>query len=399
MEINKIDDNGKDKPAQSSVKDVKKEKGRSGASLIAFAIVGLLLLLVILTAGALVYSQIVERFSDDGEISLPIPGDDSQEIVVQVTEQEKQIIDLVEENMHSVVSIAISELSFTPDQGVVDRSSNIGSGFIVDPSGMIVTNQHVVSNLNSSYKVITEDGTEYEVKEIVRDDINDVAIIKIEAEGLNPVDLGDSDALLQGQTVVAIGTPLGEYAGSVTTGVISGLNRSVTTGSGSFFSTAKTFENVIQTDAAINPGNSGGPLLNSSGEVIGVNFATTAGADNISFALPINFVKERLDEYRTFGKFIKPYIGIEYQMISEAEARYYQGLVAGAFVRNVVQDGPADQGGVKRADIITKMNGDSVTGSFAAMIQQFDVGEEITLEVLREGEYLELKVVLQEAER
>ncbi len=375
----------------------KKDKSKGGASLIAKTMVGLLLLLVILTAGALVYSQFSGELSNDS--SNPENDDEnSQELVVQVTPQEKQIIDLVEENMHSVVSIAVSELSFSPDQGVVDRSSNIGSGFIVDPSGMIVTNQHVVSNLNSSYKVITEDGTEYEVKEIVRDDINDVAIIKIEAQGLNPVELGDSDALLQGQTVVAIGTPLGEYAGSVTTGVISGLDRSVTTGSGSFFSTTKTFENVIQTDAAINPGNSGGPLLNSSGEVIGINFATTAGAANISFALPINFVKERLDEYRTFGKFIKPYIGIEYQMISEAEASYYQGLVAGAFVRNVVQDGPADQGGVERADIITKMNGEAVTGSFAAMIQQFDVGEEITLEVFREGEYLELKVVLQEAE-
>jgi serine protease Do len=137
---------------------------------------------------------------------------------------------------------------------------------------------------------------------------------------LATLQLGNSDSLKPGQLVIAIGTPLGEYAGSVTTGVVSGLNRSVTAGSQGFWGIAKTYEDVIQTDAAVNPGNSGGPLLNSSGEVIGVNFATTSVAENISFALPANFVSRRLDEYRKYGKFMKPYLGVEYQMISEQEA-------------------------------------------------------------------------------
>jgi len=135
-------------------------------------------------------------------------------------------------------------------------------------------------------------------------------LIKVDATDLSPIDFGDSENIVVGQTVIAIGTPLGDYAGTVTTGVISGLERSVTTGASWFGETSKDYENVIQTDAAVNPGNSGGPLLNTMGEVIGINFATTTNADNISFALPINVVKNRVEEYITYGKFIKPYLGL-----------------------------------------------------------------------------------------
>jgi len=283
-------------------------------------------------------------------------------------------------------------------QGLVDEVSNIGTGFVVDPNGIIVTNQHVVSDTTAKYKVITSDGVEYEAVEILRDDGNDVALLKIDAKNLKALKLGDSDNLAVGQTVIAIGTPLGEYAGSVTTGVISGLGRSVTASSGWFGSTTKVYENVIQTDAAVNPGNSGGPLINTQGEVIGINFATTANADNISFALPINVVKQRLEEYRTYGKFIKPYIGISYQMISEYEALYYTDVVAGALVMNVDPNGPAAKADVKRGDIITKVNGKELVQSLAYEIQSHKVGEEITLEVWREGKTFTVKVTLAQAE-
>ena len=212
--------------------------------------------------------------------------------VITVTDDENVVINVVKQSTPSVVSIAISQVTLKRGQGLVDEVSNIGTGFVVDPNGIIVTNQHVVSDTTAKYKVITSDGAEYETVEILRDDGNDVALLKVDAKNLKALKLGNSDNLAVGQTVIAIGTPLGEYAGSVTTGVISGLGRSVTASSGWFDSTTKVYENVVQTDAAVNPGNSGGPLINTQGEVIGINFATTANADNISFALPINVVKQ-----------------------------------------------------------------------------------------------------------
>lgn len=315
-----------------------------------------------------------------------------------LTEDEDVIINVVKESSESVVSIAVTQVSLQVGEGVVDNVSNIGTGFIVDPNGLIITNQHVVSDISSTYVVITADGKQHSVAEIVRDDSNDIAILKIDAKNLKALELGDSDNLLVGQSVIAIGTPLGEYAGSVTTGVISGLSRSVKTSSGWFGSTSKVYENVIQTDAAVNPGNSGGPLISTEGKVVGVNFATSSGADNISFALPINIVKQKLEEYRTYGKFIKPYIGISYQMISEFEAMYYRDVVEGALVVGIDNQGPAAKAGIKTGDIITKINGEKVESSFSSLIQSFKVDEEIQVELWNDNETRTVKVVLEEAD-
>jgi serine protease Do len=317
---------------------------------------------------------------------------------ITVTEDENVVINVVKESSQSVVSIAVTQVSLQRGQGVVEDVSNIGTGFIVDPNGVIITNQHVVSNASATYVVITEDGKQHDVTEILRDDSNDIAILKIDAKDLKALELGDSDALQVGQTVIAIGTPLGEYAGSVTTGVISGLSRSVTTSSGWFGSTSKVYENVIQTDAAVNPGNSGGPLISTEGKVIGVNFATSSGADNISFALPINVVKQRLGEYRTYGKFIKPYIGISYQMISEFDAMYYSDVVAGALIMNTDPQGPAAKAGVKSGDIIVKINGKDIESSFSSLIQSFKVGEEVEIVLWNSNQTRSVKVTLEEAD-
>ena len=317
---------------------------------------------------------------------------------ITITQEEDVVVKVVKNSSPSVVSIAVSQVTLRRGEGLVDEVSNIGTGFIVDPSGIIVTNQHVVSDISATYKVITSDGKEYEIVEIVRDDGNDIAILKIDATQLPALELGDSDTLVVGQTVIAIGTPLGEYAGSVTTGVISGTNRSVTTSSGWFGSTTKTYENVLQTDAAVNSGNSGGPLISTEGKVVGINFATTANADNISFALPINTVKQRLEEYRVYGKFIKPYVGISYQMISEYQAIYYTDVVAGALVMNIDLEGPASKVDIKRGDIIVKVNDEVVEDSFAYIIQSYKVGDEITLEIWREGKTHTVKVILVEAD-
>ena len=341
----------------------------------------------------LIRNYIVENF-DEGYISTEEEG---KRYVI--TQEEKNVVEIIEEAGHSVVSIAISRLTLSKEEGLIDKNQNIGSGFVVDSSGLIVTNQHVVSDTTADYTVITEDGDEYSVVEILRDDFNDIALVKValeEGEELSALRLGDSDSLLVGQSVIAIGTPLGEYAGSATTGIISGLHRSVTASSGWFGSTAKTYEDVIQTDAAVNPGNSGGPLINSLGEVIGINFATTSGADNISFAIPINKVKTRLEEYRTYGKFIRPYLGVSYQMISEYEALYYTDVVPGALVLRVDPSSPAFKAGIARGDIIVEFGEEKVDRSLADIIQRHNVGEEVELKLVREGQEKNIKVVLGE---
>jgi serine protease Do len=322
----------------------------------------------------------------------------SEERPFVITEQEANVVDIIEETSHSVVSIAVSRLTLSQEEGLIDQSRNIGTGFVVGEDGLIITNQHVVSDDTADYIVVTQDGDEFVVTEIVRDDLNDIAVIKVSLEDgtLQPLVLGDSDALLVGQNVIAIGTPLGQLAGSATTGIISGLERSVTASSGWFGSTAKTYENVIQTDAAVNPGNSGGPLISSQGEVIGINFATTAGADNISFAIPINKIKGRLEEYRTYGKFIRPYLGVTYQMISEYEALYYADVVPGALILRVDPDSPANTAGLKRGDILTQFGEVDVDRPLADIIQEHEVGEEIELVVYRDGEEVTLNVTLGE---
>ena len=317
---------------------------------------------------------------------------------VLVTDDEKLIIDVVEDSKDSVVSIAISELTFSVEEGIVDTTDNIGTGFVVDKGGLIITNQHVVSDTTADYKVITSSGEEYDVVKIVRDNVNDIALIKVDAEDLTPIELGDSENIVVGQTVIAIGTPLGDYSGTVTTGVISGLDRSVTTGASWFGDTAKDYENVIQTDAAVNPGNSGGPLLNTNGKVIGINFATTTNADNISFALPINVVKSRIEEYRTYGKFVKPYLGITYQIVSEYVAAYYSDVVAGVLILRVDPTSPAYDVGLKKGDIITHMDDESVVGSFSAVIDQYDPGDEVKITYYRDGESSHVNVTLAEAD-
>ena len=317
---------------------------------------------------------------------------------ILVTDDEKVIIDVVDNAKDSVVSIAVSEVSFSVDEGVIDNTANIGTGFIVDEGGLIITNQHVVSDTEADYKVITSSGDEYDVVKIVRDDINDIALLKIDATDLVPVTLGDSDTIVVGQTVIAIGTPLGDYAGTVTTGIISGLERSVTTGAAWFGQTTKDYENVIQTDAAVNPGNSGGPLLNTSGEVIGINFATTTNADNISFALPVNVVKDRVEEYRTYGKFIKAYLGVTYQLISEYLASYYSDVEAGVLIVRVDPLSPAYEAGLRKGDIITKIDDVSVVDSFSTVIGKYKPGDEISIDYSTGGESKSVTVVLAEAD-
>lgn len=326
----------------------------------------------------------------------------------EILREESVVINVAKKASPAVVTIsAVSPqrrvLEFSPFGGFGVREEggqqDLATGFIAGADGLIVTNRHVVSNTQVQYKVVTKDNKEYPARNIYRDPVNDLALIKIDASGLSTIDFGDSDKLEVGQLVVAIGTALGDFRHTVTTGVISGLGRGITAGS-VFEGYVERLDNVIQTDAAINPGNSGGPLLDSSGRVIGVNTAIAAGAQNVGFAIPINVVKETIDQFRKTGEFTRPFLGVRYFMISK-EAAVLNEIPQGAYVREVVPGSPADAAGVKPGDVITKFGGEVVQGedrALAVFINKHKVGDEVELEIWRGGETLKLSATLERLE-
>ncbi len=277
----------------------------------------------------------------------------------------------------------------------------IGTGFLVSAKGVIVTNRHVVSNENIKYFISFKDqSTLVEVKneQIFRDPVNDVALIKIEAtqipQSAKVLTIGDSEKIKLGETVIAIGNPLGEFTGSVTKGIISGLNREVSISQGFFSTQSEIYEDVIQTDAAINPGNSGGPLLDIKGAVIGINFATIDGASNLSFALPINRIKSRLSELETFGKFKVPFLGLEYR----TRLVYFknQSLV-GAQIMSVLAASPAEKAGLLAGDIIIEFDGkDMSEKQLSSLIQSKKIGDEVSIVIIRDKVEKEVLVTIGE---
>lgn len=332
----------------------------------------------------------------------------------RVLTEENAVIDVAERVSPSVVTVSIQTparrvLQFSPFGGFSQsiqggEPQDIGTGFVVDSNGLIVTNKHVVSMAGATYKVITKDNKEYPVRQISRDPNNDIAIIKIDPSAgsgqvLQPVELGDSTNLKVGQFVVAIGTALGEFRHTVTTGVISGLGRGIQAGN-PLEGYVERLDDVIQTDAAINPGNSGGPLLNSAGQVIGINVAVASGAQNIGFAIPVNTVKSTLEQFKASGgKFAaKAYLGVQYQMISK-QAAVLNNVPQGAYVVDVIAASPAERGGIKVNDVITKMDGQALTdqnGGLAAIVSKKKPGDTIEVEIWRSGQTITLSVVLSE---
>lgn len=324
-----------------------------------------------------------------------------------VVKEESLVIDVVEKASASVVTVSVktpqrSVFSFSPFGGLSreiegGEDRDIGSGFIVSADGLIVTNKHVVSGREATYKVIDKDGKEYEVLEITRDPVNDIAVLSTKASGLIPVELGDSSNLRVGQFVIAIGTALGEFRQTVTTGVISGLGRGITAGS-IYEGYVERLDDVIQTDAAINPGNSGGPLFNSAGQVIGINVAVAQGAENIGFAIPINIVKSALMTFNTTGKFpAKPYLGVQYQMI-ERETAILNKVPQGAYLVDVIEGSPAESAGLKVGDIITEIDGTSLNSENALsdILGKKEVGDTISLKIWRDEETLTISATVSE---
>ncbi len=288
-------------------------------------------------------------------------------------------------------------------KGTQEQQVGGGSGFVVSSSGLILTNKHVVADTSASYTVLTSDGKKYAAKVVARDPVQDLAVLKINAEGLPVMRLGDSNGLQLGQTAIAIGNSLGQFSNTVSVGVISGLQRTITA-SGAGFG-AETIQGVIQTDAAINPGNSGGPLLNLEGEVIGINTAIVSGAQNIGFAIPINEAKRDIHSVETTGVITTPYLGVRYTIITSDFAKAQHLPVSrGALLRGseagpaIVPGSPAAKAGLQAEDIILEVNGTAINADHPLqnLVNQYNVGDTVTLKVRRGNQELTIPVTLAE---
>jgi serine protease Do len=267
---------------------------------------------------------------------------------------------------------------FDDDQKRDFKQRSLGSGFIIDKDGYIVTNNHVIENADKIV-VILNDEKEFEAEIVGRDKNTDLALIKIESNHNLPVlRFGDSNALKIGQWVVAIGNPFG-LEQTVTAGIVSAKGRVI--GSG-------PYDDFIQTDASINPGNSGGPLLNMNGEVIGINTAIVAGGQGIGFAIPVNLAKNIISQLKSSGEVTRGWLGVGIQDISEEVAEYY-GIKEkkGVLVTEVFPGDPADLAGIKPIDIILSVNGKSVDSArhLTGMIADTGVGDTIHIKIKRKG--------------
>lgn len=281
-----------------------------------------------------------------------------------------------------------------------------GSGFIVTDNGYILTNRHVVESTTAEYEVVLNDGSKLTAKVIDRDTYLDIAVLKIVSDKtFTPLKLGDSDSILVGQVAIAIGNSLGEFSNTVSKGILSGLDRSIQASDSSGTGT-ETLDHIIQTDASINSGNSGGPLLDSQGNVIGVNVAKASGGENIGFAIAINDVKGILESAIKTGRIVRPYIGVRFtELTPEINKLRGLGYDYGAWLfstniktPSIIADSPADKAGLKDGDIILEIGGQKLdaTHTLRRTVQKFNVGDKIKIKYARDKKESEVELTLVE---
>lgn len=282
-----------------------------------------------------------------------------------------------------------------------------GSGFLVSADGLILTNKHVVSDTTASYTVITSDGKKYDAQVLARDPVNDLAIVKIKISGAPFLKMADSSTLQVGQRVIAIGNSLGQYQNTVTSGIISGVGRSISAGT-DMGGNGEQLSNVIQTDAAINPGNSGGPLLNIEGQVIGMNTAIDEQGQLVGFAIPANEAGKALASFNKNGKITRAFLGVRYVTITSDIAQqnnlpedHGALIVRGqTYTDFAVQPGsPADKAGLVENDIILQVNGQNIDEQhpLTDLLQNYNPGDKVTFQVYHKGKIENLDVALAES--
>ncbi len=299
----------------------------------------------------------------------------------------------------AVVRITVTGTTNDGNNGVIP-ATGVGSGVIFDSNGWILTNHHVVEG-GEKFDVELKDGRVLAGKVYGIDTLTDLAIVKVEETGLPTAAIGESDALKVGQLVVAIGSPLGTYSNSVTSGIVSAKGRAITTDNN------ESLTNLIQTDAAINPGNSGGPLLDAGGNVIGINTAIASNSNGIGFAIPIDVARPIMAQAIAGQPLSRPYLGIHFVSITRKLADDQKlPVTSGALVGGIDANGdpapgvesgkPADLGGVKDGDIIVSVGGKVIDAEHPldATLAQFSPGDTVTLDVLRDGAHMMLKVTL-----
>ncbi len=365
------------------------------------------------TVGALNGSDLLGRFALTGDATTPPPDKHITELI----EEESATIRVVDRVVPGVVSIVIKKArtALAPDErqawlmdpSTIDSDGLVeiggGTGFFMSADGYVVTNRHVVSDVDAFYFVVTDDGAELPATVVAKDTLFDLAVLDLEGDNYPTVPLGDSDAIRIGQTVIAIGNTLSEYQNTVTKGVISGINRQVWAGDG--FGGDEVIDNAIQTDAAINPGNSGGPLINLLGEVIGINTAVSFEGASIGFAIPVNDAKKIIEDVRQYGRIVRPWLGVRYVSLTPTIAKQ-DGLavdvgayvVGGEGVTAVFPGSPADAAGLRDGDIIASVGDQPVTDEnpLGELIGKHAPGDVLILDVVRGEERLPLTVTLAE---
>lgn len=280
-----------------------------------------------------------------------------------------------------------------------------GSGFIASPEGYVLTCNHVVSDPTADYTVILDPKNKFRARVLARDPLVDIAILKIDGKKFPYLELGDSDKIELGEEVLTIGNSFGEFEDTISAGIISGLSRKITAYGGIPFKST-TLRGLIQTDAAINPGNSGGPLVNMEGKVIGINTAMVMGAENIGFAIPINYAKVILEEVIKYGRIKRPFLGVRYVILNKTISQAHKLPVdyGALIVREtlgesaVVEGSAAAKAGIKEYDILLEADGEKITeeNTLADILGKHKVGDEIKFKVLRNKKEIFIKVKLEE---
>lgn len=375
--------------------------------------------------------RIVER--GDAKDKAPLPEEEAKNLEAAAFARDALISDIALRTSNSVVSVVATKdvpileqyfINPTPNddflnqflpginfqvpqlrqKGTEKKQVSAGTGFFVSADGYILTNRHVVEDTDASYTVVMNSGKKLSAKVLARDPLKDIAVLKVDGSGFPALTLGDSDTIRLGHTAIAIGNALGEFQNTVSMGIISGLRRTLTA-SGSQ-SGPEELSGVIQTDAAINPGNSGGPLLNLRGEVIGLNTAIAEGAQSIGFAIPVNQIKKTLKDVQTSGRVIYPFLGVRHIPVTPAVKESYKLTVdQGALIlkgakgeAGVTPGSPADKAGLKEGDVIVALGGVKITEdtSLIGELQKHQVGEKVSVDIIRDGKPMTLSIVLEE---
>ncbi len=342
----------------------------------------------------------------------------SQSVAVN---EESATTKVVSEAGPAVVSIVVSkDVSLNPNIydpfGIFEQQPNsntpnvqevgAGTGFFVSADGWVMTNKHVVVDETATYTVLTNDGQSYEAKVMAKDPTNDIALLKIEISNAHYLRFADSNQLQLGQHVIAIGNSLGQYQNTVTSGIISGIGRSIRAGGGGI---DEQLDGVIQTDAAINQGNSGGPLLSLTGAVVGINTAVALGGQSIGFAIPANDARTAFESYQAKGKITRPYLGVRYVMLNAAMAKANKlerdkgaWLVTGQRSTDfaVIPNSPADRAGLKANDIILSLDGEELNedNSLVRALKKHQPGDRVELRIFREGNEQTISLTVGETE-